>query len=74
MTMTTGAVGGLPTFIQLESAGVTGELWASETLVDEPILASPVITEGHLEGLCIDTDMLHLYRFHTPHLRTCHAL
>lgn len=33
-----------------ESAGVTGELWASESVAGEPTAASPVVMGGLLGG------------------------
>lgn len=35
--------------------------------------APPVVTEDHLESLCVDTHMTHLHHFHTLHPRTCHS-
>ena len=44
------APGGLPVITGWESAGITGELWASESVAGKPTSASPVVMEGPVGG------------------------
>ena len=58
-----------PVITGRESAGVTGELWASESVAGEPTPASPVVTEGLLGGLSVDVHRSQLY--HLSEIMLC---